>query len=103
MESALDKVLALRGVTYKWRTEEAQFADMEWNDRLQVGLIAQEVEAILPEVVDTDDDGYKSIQYSHIVPLLIEAIKDQQDMIDDLKGELYEVKAANLTRAASTR
>ena len=53
-----------------------------------VGVIAQEVEAVLPEVVITRDSGYKAVKYEKIVPLLIEAIKDQQKQIDELKSKL---------------
>ncbi|MEX0812753.1 MAG: tail fiber domain-containing protein [Chitinophagales bacterium] len=85
LENALDKVMALRGVNYEWRTEE--FPDKEFSEGVELGVIAQEVEKILPEIVDTDDEGYKSVQYSHMVPLLIEAIKEQQAEIDQLKKE----------------
>jgi hypothetical protein len=47
----------------------------------QMGFIAQEVESVLPMVVDTDAEGYKSVQYSKLVPLLVEAIKQQQALI----------------------
>ena len=68
------KVLGLRGVTYNWRTEE--FKDRNFTERLQMGLIAQEVEQVIPEVVMTDDNGWKSVEYSKLVALLIEAIKE---------------------------
>ena len=52
-------------------------------------MIAQEVvELIIPEVVRTDDDGMKSIEYQNLVGLLVEAIKDQQKQINDLKNIL---------------
>ena len=78
IENALDKTLLLRGVNYyDFRIEP---------DRLKIGLIAQEVELIIPEVVHTDPDTtMKSIEYGSIVGLLIEAIKDQQKQIDELK------------------
>ena len=52
---------------------------------MQMGLIAQEVEKVFPEVVLTDNEGYKSIAYSKMVAVLIEAIKEQQEMIEELK------------------
>ena len=73
--NALDKVLALRGVNF----------NRIGQDERKVGLIAQEVEAILPEVVNTGDDGIKTVSYANIVGLLIEAIKDQQEEIEKLK------------------
>lgn len=56
--------------------------------RPRIGLIAQEVEAILPEVVFTSLDGTKGIAYSDIVGLLVEAIKEQQTVIDEQQGRL---------------
>ena len=53
-----------------------------------VGVIAQEIEEVLPEVVTTRDTGYKAVKYEKIVPLLIEAIKDQQQQINELKEKL---------------
>ena len=59
-----------------------------------VGLIAQEVEHVLPEVVITDHAGYKSVAYANIVGVLVEAIKEQQAQIDDLSARLAALKAA---------
>ena len=53
-----------------------------------VGVLAQELEEVLPEVVATRDNGYKAVKYEKIVPLLIEAIKEQQEQIDELKSRL---------------
>lgn len=61
-------------------------------ERTKIGLIAQEVEKVLPEVVYTNDDGYKSIGYANIVALLIEGIKEQQKQIDELKKQVQELK-----------
>ena len=81
IEYALDKVLLLRGVEYNdFRIEP---------ERKRIGLIAQEVELIVPEVVRTsEEDGMKSIEYQNLVGLLIEAIKDQQKQINELKNIL---------------
>ena len=76
--SPLDKVLALRGVTFDKDGERG------------LGVIAQETEAVIPEVVMTHDDemGTKSVAYGNMVGLLIEAIKEQQTQIDELKAQL---------------
>jgi hypothetical protein len=78
IENALDKTLLLRGVEYNdFRIEP---------ERKRIGLIAQEVELIVPEVVRNDDEtGLKSIEYQNLVGLLVEAIKDQQKQITELK------------------
>ena len=79
IENALDKTLLLRGVYNDIRIEP---------EKTKIGLIAQEVELIIPEVVRTDDDGMKSIEYQNLVGLLVEAIKEQQKQINDLKNIL---------------
>jgi hypothetical protein len=80
IENALDKVILLRGVEYNDIRIEPE--------RKKIGLIAQEVELIIPEVVRTGDDGLKGIEYQNLVGLLIEAIKDQQKQINELKNIL---------------
>jgi hypothetical protein len=80
VSNALDKVTRLRGVNYEWRADaENRVGPM--TDGRHLGMIAQEVETVVPEVVDTSDDGYKSINYDNLTGLLVEAIKDQQEMI----------------------
>ena len=74
----LDKVKALRGVTFDWIE----------SGNSEVGLIAQEVEAIVPDVVSTNKEGIKSVKYSNMVGLLIEAIKEQQAQIDALTAKI---------------
>jgi hypothetical protein len=75
---ALDKVLALRGVMFDRITTGAH----------EMGTIAQEVEVVVPELVFTDENGIKSVAYANTVALLIEAIKEQQVQINELKGRL---------------
>lgn len=84
LNNALEKVMQLRGVGYEMRKEE--FPDKQFSEGAQVGLIAQEVEKVVPEVVVTNADGYKSVDYAKLVPVLIEALKTQQQQRqDDLK------------------
>lgn len=85
---ALDAVLALRGVGYNLRVDpETQCAGGS-----ELGLLAQEVEKVLPAVVRTDRDDLKSIAYTRIVPVLIEAIKEQQRQIEQLEEEIRRVQ-----------
>ncbi|HTK81664.1 MAG TPA: tail fiber domain-containing protein [Bacteroidota bacterium] len=84
LSSSLTKVLSLRGVSYNWRSDE--FSEKNFTKDRQIGLIAQEVEKLYPEVVQTDANGYKSVDYGRLTPVLIEAIKEQQKEIDDLKA-----------------
>ena len=80
IENALDKTLLLRGVEYNdFRIEP---------ERKRIGLIAQETELIIPEVVRTGDDGLKSIEYQNLVGLLIEAIKELNNKVFKLENIL---------------
>lgn len=83
LRGALDKVNNLQGVNYNWRTDE--YKEKNFSDKRNIGIIAQELEKVVPEVVHTGSDGYKSVEYSKLVPLLIEAIKEQQEEIKQLK------------------
>lgn len=87
---ALDKISKLRGVTFKWRTDE--FSDMNFPEGEQIGLIAQEVEDVIPEVVNTGDDGFKSVEYANLVAVLIEAVKELKADNELLKQELKDLK-----------
>ena len=96
LDSALDKVLKLRGVSYYWKNAEELAAIngkelFGFDDKKHIGVIAQEVEAVVPELVVTGNDGFKSVTYENIAPLLIEAIKEQQAEIEELRS----VKAEN--------
>jgi len=91
LRNSLNTVLALNGVSFDWRVDE--FPSMGFPKTRQVGLIAQEVEKVLPELVNEGPDGYKSVDYSKLTPLLIEAIKEQQKQIDLLKNEVELLKA----------
>ena len=80
------KLMDLRGVRYHWRKED--FPEQEFDDRLQYGLIAQEVEAVFPELVKTDDNGDKAVNYDGLIPFLLEAIKEQQQRIEQLEAKV---------------
>jgi hypothetical protein len=110
--SALDKIDRLRGVTYRWNGEGLRYltrdiettmsagphATVEENQNLwqterekrykelgntQVGVVAQDVEAVLPEAVATDESGYKSVRYNELIPLLIEAVKELESKVTE--------------------
>jgi len=90
IENASELVSKMRGVSFDWKKED--YKNLNFEDKRQLGLIAQELEEILPEAVSTDNEGYKSIAYSKIIPVLIEAIKEQQKTIDLLKIEIEKIK-----------
>jgi hypothetical protein len=68
----------INGVRFDWKD----------NDESSAGVIAQEVEEIMPEIVHTNDEGIKSVNYNGIIGLLVEAIKEQQNQIEELKTQI---------------
>ena len=89
----MQKIAALSGKTYNWIDETKP-------TKSQIGFIAQEVEKIFPELVDTNETGYKSVNYIGLVPVLLEGIKDLQKQlsaknsdIETLRKEFSELKA----------
>ena len=85
-----EKLMQIHAVQYNWRREE--FPGMNFNDKLQTGFIAQDLEKIFPEMVFTDESGYKSIDYSRLTPLLVETIKEQQKQISRISKRLTEIE-----------
>ena len=85
ISTPVDKIKSLRGVEFDWNSGE----QVGTHD---VGLIAQDVEAVLPEAVTTQEDGYKNLAYTKVIPLLVEAMKEQQAMIEALKAEIELLK-----------
>jgi hypothetical protein len=83
IENALEKTLALRGVSYN-RTDNQ-------DPNTKIGVIAQETLPILPEVVNQNNDGMYNVSYGNITALLIEAIKEQQKQIEELQNKLDNV------------
>ncbi len=96
IDSPLSKVLAMNGVSYNWKTTE--FRDKGFAKGRHYGVIAQEMEKVLPEAVATDESGEKAVAYNELVPVLIEAIKEQQAQISerDKRIEELELRIANL-------
>lgn len=86
LENPLKKLLQLNGVSYNWNVE--QFPNRFTNENTQIGLIAQEVEKIYPELVSTDAEGYKAIDYTRLTPVLLEAIKELNNRMMKMENEL---------------
>ena len=84
LNGALASVLALRGVRYRWNALGVQRGGQRGAE--QVGLLAQELEKVYPELVATDAQGYKSVNYAQLAPVLIEALKEQQAQLEALKA-----------------
>ena len=77
----------LRAITFKWNKDK--YPEKNFDEGKQIGLIAQEVEEVVPEIVRTDADGYKSIDYSKLSVILLEAVKDLQKTVSE-QQELIE-------------
>jgi hypothetical protein len=92
IDNPLNNVLKMNGLHYYWKTEE--FKDHDFTTSRQIGFIAQEVEKIFPELVLTDANGYKSVDYSRLTPILVEAMKEQNQQIESLKKENTSLKAS---------
>ena len=84
ISNPIEKVQSLRGVTWEWNDNASEAAKQSPN----LGVIAQEVEKVLPQLVHDRENGYKGVDYSKLTGLLIEAIKEQQKQIDELKSRL---------------
>lgn len=78
IKDALEKVLEITGVNFIWKKTNQQ----------GIGVIAQDVEKIIPHIVSTSKSGYKTVQYDSLIPLLVEAIKEQQVQIEELRNKL---------------
>jgi len=92
--NSLQKITQLSGYHYYWK-------NISVSQDLQIGVLAQEVQKIFPELVKEDNEGMLSVNYSGLIPVLIESIKEQQQQIDELKKlvlELSLVVSANAQR-----
>jgi hypothetical protein len=89
IENALEKISKISGNTYDWKLDMKEFHGFEGND---IGVIAQEIEEVLPQLVTTRETGYKAVKYDKLVALLIEGIKEQQQQIHSLTIEVEKLK-----------
>ena len=70
--------MKLNPVSFEWKTDDSK----------SFGLIAQEVEEIIPEIVHVKEDGTKTVSYIQLIPMLISMVKDQQSQIDRINKQL---------------
>jgi hypothetical protein len=86
IKGALDKVMNLRGVYFDW--------DEEHGGKHDIGFIAEEVGIVIPEIVAYEPDGVYAtgIDYGAITPMLVQAIKEQQKQIEELKAIIEELR-----------
>lgn len=92
LTNALNKVLNLQGVTYEWRRSE--FPEQNFPEGREMGFIAQQLEKVAPEAVRNGPDGSRAVSYQQIIPLLSQAIKEQQAIIDQQSARIANLEAA---------
>lgn len=102
LQGALASVMKMQGRTYLLRVDE--FPDRNFDEGQKIGFIAQELEEIFPELVTTDSEGYKAVDYAKVTPILVEAIKEQaaqiaqmQQQQQDMQNQLEALSASILT------
>jgi uncharacterized protein YneR len=91
LTGSLEKILKVNGVSFEWRRSE--FPYLNFPEGKQIGVIAQDIEMIFPELIHTDPSGYKSVSYEKLTPILVEAVREQQKIIERQQGELDNIKA----------
>ncbi|WP_159521665.1 tail fiber domain-containing protein [Sunxiuqinia indica] len=99
LPDAKNKLLTLRPVSYKLKptykgNEKADVKIAEKAEKDQLGLIAQEVQEVFPEIVSEREDGALGIRYTELIPVLIKAMQEQQAEIDDLKARIEKLENA---------
>ena len=84
IKNSLEKVLSLKGVTFDWKEKKDHLGVKQtWKE--DIGFIAQEVQEVIPELVRENEDGYLSMRHQGIAPMLVEAIKELKQEIEELK------------------
>jgi hypothetical protein len=80
IDSPVDKINNVRGISFEWKRSE--YKDKGFPEGEHYGVIAQEVEQVLPEIVKEGPDGDKAVSYTELVPILTEGIKEQQKQLE---------------------
>ena len=91
IDNPISKVLQLAGKEYNWNTSE--YKSMNFDNKLQLGFIAEEVQKVVPELVDIDENGNRSLNYAGMIPLLVEAVKEQQNQIVLLQNKISDLES----------
>lgn len=98
IEKPMEIVRQLRGVTYGYN--QSEFPKMHFDDGRSYGFIAQELQKVMPELVREDDEGYLAVNYDGVIPVLVNALQEQDEVVDrqneeiaNLRREVEEIKA----------
>jgi hypothetical protein len=92
IENAMDLVRRLQGTTYQFK--QAEFKERNFPGGNQYGFIAQDVEKVMPEIASENSDGYYAVNYTMLIPVLTEAIKEKDKEITELRTEIAELRSA---------
>ncbi len=90
LEKTSEKLKRLNGYTYNFKITE--FKDKKFNDREQIGFIAQELKEVFPQLIQEDKDGYMAVNYQGMIPVLLEGFKEQQAQIEAQQQQIKELK-----------
>jgi hypothetical protein len=88
LENTLEKISQLKPVYYYWKKDE--FPDKHFTDKRQIGLIAQDMQKVFPELVVEDKEGYLSVDYSRFTSVLLKAIQEQQQIIHEQQQQIHD-------------
>jgi hypothetical protein len=111
LESSLTKIRQLKGVSYQLNYNRDKYADLNLSEEpeakvktimadssggnssnnLNIGFVAQELKEVVPEAVTEDENGYLNVNYDMIIPLLVEAVKEQQTQIEEIQNRYNEL------------
>lgn len=96
LSNSLEKITSLKPVTFNWINGDIR-KSASGESMSEIGFIAQDVEKVLPEAVIEDDEGHKLVNYSAVIPLLTEAVKELSNKIEKLEKENESLKSASAT------
>ncbi|TMW58446.1 hypothetical protein Poli38472_010005 [Pythium oligandrum] len=88
--TAIETIQALQGVEYSYRFDE--FPDKRFNTRREIGFLAQDIERVLPQVIEEDNDGFKYVAYARVVPVVVEALKAERNKRLKLENDVEKLQ-----------
>lgn len=90
VQEALNTINNIQAMNYTYKTEE--FADKNFPQGPQSGVMAQELEKVFPIAVETDSEGYKYVNYARLAPLLIESVKELSSLVEEQSQKIKELE-----------
>lgn len=90
LENVIEKISKLGGYTYGYKSDE--FKERRFDDKSHIGLIAQEIKEVFPELIREDDKGFLSVNYDGMIPVLLEAIKEQNKAVVSQQKQIAELQ-----------